>query len=166
MTTHAPFRLTHATPADRERIYAARHAIYATELAQHRENADGRLIDALDTRNEYLCVWQGEGLAGFVSITPPGGTYSMDKYVARTHWPFPCDDGLYEVRLLTVMPEARRRELALLLMYGALRWVESRGGTRVMAIGRREVMGLYEKAGLTPTGQSVVSGAATMDSRS
>lgn len=163
MTTHPPFRLTHATPADRERIYAARHAIYATELAQHRENADGRLIDALDTRNEYLCVWQGAALAGFVSITPPGGTYSLDKYLAKTDWPFSCDGGLYEVRLLTVMPEARRRELALLLMYGALRWIESRGGTRVMAIGRREVMGLYEKAGLTPTGQSVVSGAVTFD---
>lgn len=161
--TQPAFRLTHATPADRERIYVARHAVYASELSQHRENADGRLMDALDARNDYLCVWSGASLAGFVSITAPGGAYSMDKYLARTAWPFPCDDGLYEVRLLTVMPEARRRELALLLMYGALRWIESRGGTRVMAIGRREVMGLYEKAGLVPTGQTAVSGAVTFD---
>ncbi len=157
------FRMAHASHADRNQIYALRHSVYATELGQHHENADGRLTDALDAHNDYLCVWQGEGLAGFVSITPPGAAYSMDKYLASDEWPFSRDGHLYEVRLLTVMPEARRREIAMLLMYGALRWIEARGGTRVMAIGRREVMGMYEKAGLEPIGRSVVSGAVTFD---
>lgn len=157
------FRISHATSADREQIYAMRHSVYATELGQHHENADGRLTDPLDAHNEYLCVSQGDAMVGFVSITSPGGAYSMDKYLDRTDWPFACDDHLYEVRLLTVMPEARRREIAMLLMYGALRWIEARGGTRVMAIGRREVMGMYEKAGLQPVGRSVVSGAVTFD---
>jgi len=48
-------------------------------------------------------------------------------------------------------------------MYAALRWVEAHGGEQVVAIGRREVLDLYLKAGLEPTGQSAQSGAVTYD---
>ena len=152
-----------ASSEDRELIYRCRHAVYARELGQHHENSEGRLTDALDMHNHYLCAWIDGVLAGFVSITPPGGAYSVDKYVDRAALPFPVDDRLYEVRLLTVMPAARRRELAMLLMYSALRWIESRGGTRIVAIGRREVLGMYTKAGFAGTGLVVASGAVTFE---
>ena len=48
----------------RERIYAARHAIYATELAQHRENADGRLIDAASIKMAENVVRRADQIAG------------------------------------------------------------------------------------------------------
>ena len=121
--------------ADRHLIYRHRHAVYARELGQHHQNDAGQLTDALDARNIYICVWAGATLAGFVSITPPGGPLSIDKYVKRDDLPCAIDDRTHEVRLLTVMPDARRRELAMLLMYGALRYIEARGGTRVVAIG-------------------------------
>ena len=41
--------------------------------------------------------------------------------------------------------------------------MEAHGGERVVAIGRREVLDLYLKAGLEPTGQSAQSGAVTYD---
>jgi hypothetical protein len=59
--------------------------------------------------------------------------------------PFPVDDGLYEIRLLTVLRAHRGSELALLLMYAAFRWVESHGGRHLVAIGRREILDLYMK---------------------
>lgn len=149
---------------NRKLIYCLRHDVYAAELRQHPPNRSGCLTDDLDSVNEYLCAWSGRELIGFISITPPGnGRYSMDKYVRREDLPFSVDEQLYEVRLLTVLPSSRGRELAALLMYAALRWVESRGGQRIMAIGRLEVLSLYRKAGLQGTGLLVSAGAVTFE---
>jgi histidinol-phosphate/aromatic aminotransferase/cobyric acid decarboxylase-like protein len=157
-----------AVDEDREVIYRQRHAVYACELGQHAPNAEGRLTDALDAHNLYVVALLGGELVGFVSITPPGpGRYSVDKYFARSALPFPFDAGLYEVRLLTVAPRCRGSQLggevAGLLIYAAFRWVEAQGGTRVVAIGRREVVGLYKRVGLRPLGLETRAGAVTYD---
>jgi histidinol-phosphate/aromatic aminotransferase/cobyric acid decarboxylase-like protein len=151
-----------ATERDREIIYGLRHEVYARELAQHPTNADQRLTDSLDAFNHYIVVSDGDRIVGFVSITPPSGpSYSIDKYFKREQLPFPVDDKLYEIRLLTVPQSSRRSLLASALMYAAFRWVEARGGTRVVAIGRKEIRNIHLRVGLKPTGQDVKSGAVT-----
>src|SRR5439155_7199861 len=103
-------------------------------------------------------------IAGFISITPPTAErYSIDKYARREQLPFPVDAGLFEVRLLTVTRPDRGSELAILLIYAALRWVEAHGGTHIAAIGRREILDLYVKIGLRPIGICVQSGAVTYE---
>ena len=145
---------------DRPAIYALRHQVYARELEQHPENAEGRLSDPLDRDNVYIVVTIDGGMAGFVSITPPrNGRYSVDKYLRRQEIPFALDTRTYEIRILTVVPKHRGGIAAALLMYGALRWVEAHGGTRIIAIGRREVREIYAKAGLQPFGAEFRSGA-------
>lgn len=157
-----------AGPADRDIIYRIRHEVYAKELAQHPPREDGRLTDRLDTFNLYLVADVGtspEGrLAGFVSVTPPSlKGYSLDKYVPRGSLPFVVNEGLFEVRLLTVREPFRRLHVAHVLMLAALRAVEGMGGTAIAAIGRRELMSAYQDAGLQPTGQRVTSGAVTFE---
>jgi histidinol-phosphate/aromatic aminotransferase/cobyric acid decarboxylase-like protein/N-acyl-L-homoserine lactone synthetase len=153
-----------AATEDREAIYRLRHRVYARELGQHAENAEGQLRDPLDTYNVYLLARQRGRIVGFVSLTPPGSPrFSVDKYFAREEFPFPFDAGLFEVRLLTVGEEARGLPVAGLLMYAAFRWAEAHGGTRIVAIGRREVLSIYLKAGLQPLGRSVRSGAVTYE---
>ncbi|HEY4301672.1 MAG TPA: histidinol-phosphate transaminase [Candidatus Didemnitutus sp.] len=153
-----------ASPADRQRIAALRHDVYARELGQHPVNNAGRLGDSLDAYNIVLVARAGGEVAGFISLTPPRcPSYSIDKYFRRADLPFPVDDALYEVRLLTVLTAHRGGEAALLLMYAALRWVEAHGGDRIVAIGRREVVPLYERVGLKKTGLSTRSGAVTFD---
>lgn len=148
-----------ATHSDREAIYRLRHEVYARELGQHAAIAAARLTDSLDAHNVYLVVREGDELAACVSITPPGPWgYSIDKYFDRADLPLTFDGGLYEIRLLTVRRTSRRRSLALLMMYAALRWVESRGGTNVVALGRREVLPMYFKAGLEPLGRQARAG--------
>ena len=160
----APFVLATATAADREAIYRARHEVYGRELGQHAPNTSARLRDALDDTNVYLVAKVAGELAAFISITPPGArAYSIDKYFERAALPFAVDEGLYEVRLLTVLKPHRGRELATLLMYAALRWVEAHGGTHIAAIGRREVLELYLKAGLHAMGRQAASGAVTYE---
>jgi len=149
-----------ATDEDRSVIYNLRHEVYARELRQHPENADERLSDSLDRDNVYVVATIDDTIAGFVSITPPrNGVYSIDKYLRRDEIPFPLDARTYEIRILTVMPEHRGGIVAALLMYGALRWVEAHGGTRIIVIGRREVREIYVKAGLHAFGAEFRSGA-------
>ena len=153
-----------AAAADREEIYRLRHEVYARELRQHPANAATRLRDALDAGNTYIVARVAGKVGGFVSITPPGPRgYSIDKYFRRGELPFPVDDGLYEVRLLTVRQTHRGSDVAALLMYAAFRWVEAHGGRHIVAIGRREILELYLKVGLLPAGKSVRSGAVTYD---
>ncbi len=154
-----------ATAADREAIYRIRHEVYAAELGQHSTRTDGRLTDPLDESNVYLVAARGAEVLGFVSITPPWvGRYSVDKYLDRQDWPELRDQrGLFEVRLLTVRPEFRGSLAVMVLMYAALRWIASRGGRRVVAIGRAEVLSLYLRAGFQPMGRQVQSGEVTFE---
>ena len=161
---HLPITLAEAPDDLREAIYRARHAVYAVEIGQHPENETGRLTDALDAANRYIAATCGGMLAGFVSITSPGPHgYSIDKYFRREDLPFAPDGGTYEIRLLTVLPDYRASDAAAVLMIAAFRWIESRGGTRIVAIGRREVVDMYRRVGLAEAGMSVRSGAVTYD---
>jgi histidinol-phosphate/aromatic aminotransferase/cobyric acid decarboxylase-like protein/GNAT superfamily N-acetyltransferase len=149
-----------ATEQERREIYRARHDVYARELGQHAQNSTAELSDALDTFNIYIVASLNEKLAGFISITPPDGkSYSIDKYICRADFPELCESELFELRLLTVIDPFRGRGIASALMYAALRWVESRGGERIVAIGRKELLDLYLHVGLEKMGHSVRSGA-------
>ena len=153
-------RIALASETDRRTIYSLRHDVYARELHQHHENAAQTLRDSLDDDNLYIVAIIDGSIAGFISITPPDcGTYSIDKYLRRDELPFALDAKTYELRILTVLPAHRGTLTALLLMYAAFRWVEACGGTRIIAIGRREVRDLYISAGLQPFGREFRSGS-------
>lgn len=140
-----------ASDPDRQIVYTIRHAIYAEELRQHSLRSSRQLTDALDELNQYIVAGHDEQLSGFISITPPASkTYSVDKYFDRSLIPFPFDEHLYEVRLLTVVDEKRHSHLALSLMYAAFRWVQSHGGKYIVAICRTDLLPMYRKAGLNP----------------
>jgi histidinol-phosphate/aromatic aminotransferase/cobyric acid decarboxylase-like protein/N-acyl-L-homoserine lactone synthetase len=156
--------LTIATADDREQIYRIRHSVYATELAQHPENDAGRLTDRLDDVNTYVVARRHDRVVGFVAITPPTATgYSIDKYFARTDVPVTFDEGLFEVRLLTVVPDVRHTPIAALLMFAAFRYCESHGAHTIVAIGRVQLLDVYQRAGLRTLGRRVTSGAVTYE---
>ena len=160
----ARFAVSVADRADRQIVAHLRHEVYSRELGQHRVNPEGRLQDAIDDWNILLLAKIEEEICGFITVTPPRcPAYSIDKYFPRQTLPFEIDRKLYEIRLLTVMRAHRGSDVALLLMHAALRWVQAHGGTRIVAIGRREILNLYRKVGLHEVGMSTVSGAVTYD---
>jgi histidinol-phosphate/aromatic aminotransferase/cobyric acid decarboxylase-like protein len=153
-----------ATLEDRAQIYAIRHQVYARELHQHADNPAGVLQDALDDINTYVVAKRGDSVVGFVAVTPPTGHgYSIDKYFRRDELPLRFDDGLYEVRLLTLTPSYRHSWLSGLLMYAALRFVESQAAHTIVAIGRLELLELYTRVGLRSLGKRATSGAVTYE---
>ena len=161
MTITTPgFELRTATQEDLEWIHGLRHRVYAEELGQHAPNPANQLRDALDGDNVYLVVASGQTPIGFVSVTPPWvGQYGLDKYLTRDELPLLNADAVFEVRILTVDRDWRGSGIATLLMYAALRWISSRGGRTIVAMGRTEVLDMYRAAGLIPTGITVTSGA-------
>jgi len=161
---NSPFEISLATAEDREAIYRLRFEVYSRELGQHPDNAERKLCDPIDAWNVYLVVKTGGTLAGFISITPPSAPrFSIDKYFPRNELPGPADEAVHEVRLLTVIDSCRGTELAGLLMYAALRWVEADGGNRIVGIGRREIMRLYQRCGMRATGQTTTSGRVSYE---
>lgn len=154
------FVLGRANSNDRKAIYRMRHEIYACEIHQHSANGEGLLRDALDDCNQYLVAKFAGELCGFVSITSPG-QYSLLKYFPDP--PLELDDATYEIRLLSVRKPYRNTEAALLLTYAAFRWVQAHGGKQIVAIGRREIIGFYERLGLKRLGLSAQSGAVSYE---
>ncbi|MEV0116829.1 histidinol-phosphate transaminase [Streptomyces sp. NPDC050844] len=153
-----------ATPEDLVWIHELRHRVYAQELGQHTPQPDRRLYDSLDGENVYLVAARGPDRIGFVSLTPPWlGRYGLDKYLTRDELPLLSEGGVFEVRILTVEPRWRSTAVAPLLMYAALRWISSRGGRTVVAMGRTELLDMYLAVGLRPLGRTVRSGAVTFE---
>ncbi|MEV3987724.1 histidinol-phosphate transaminase [Streptomyces sp. NPDC049837] len=157
-------QLRTATAEDLQWVHELRHRVYAQELGQHAPDPAGRLRDGLDGDNVYLVAARGADRMGFVSLTPPWlGRYALDKYLSRDELPLLDGAGLFEVRILTVEPRWRSTAAAALLMYAALRWIAARGGRRVVAMGRTELLPMYLAAGLRPVGRTVHSGALTFE---
>lgn len=157
-------RIALARVEDRPLIYRMRHEVYAAELAQHQVRQDGMLSDGLDEGNVYIVATVAGELAGFISITPPElGRYSIEKYLSRAELPIELDDRTYEVRVLTVSPAHRNSGVASYLMYAAFRWIEERGGEQIIAMGRNEVLSLYQSFGAELLGRRIVSGSVTYE---
>jgi GNAT superfamily N-acetyltransferase len=152
------------TPRDREVIYRMRHQVYAAELGQHTRVCEGRLSDPLDEYNHYLVAEEDDCIVGFISVTPPDRErYAFDKYFARSDLPFAVDDGLFELRLLTVDRSARGRGLVYLLCMASYRWAQHRGPTRFVTTGHARVKQFYTLLGMLPTGLSAPSGALELE---
>jgi histidinol-phosphate/aromatic aminotransferase/cobyric acid decarboxylase-like protein len=107
-------------------------------------------------------VKNGSAIIGFVSITPPSAErFSIEKYFHRDQVPFQFSEGLYEVRLLTVIEAARQSSLFLLLGHAAFRWIAAHGGTHVCGMGRQDLMPLYKRCGMEFLPFETQSGAVT-----
>jgi len=155
----AKINLSFADVNDREKIYELRHQVYARELGQHSENESGKLSDKLDAVNCYIVAKIAGLIVGFVAITPPNTLgYSIDKYFSRDEVPLSFDNGLFEIRLLTVTGERRGSHIGASLYYGALCYVESLKGKTLVAIGRLEVLDMYLQVGMHSLGRQVKSG--------
>ena len=153
------FPITLATSEDRKQIYRIRYQTYSLELGQHEENDTGMLTDPLDAYNEYLVCKDGDTVVGFVSITPPGRQLSLDKYRSRNTLNFLYENA-YEVRILTVIPEYRGRRMADQLLSAAADYVISKNGSLILAIGRLDLMGYYQKCGFRAVDEIYHSGSA------
>lgn len=148
-----------ATASDREQIYRIRHAVYADELGQHAGNAEASLQDSLDAENEYIVVMEHATVVAFVAVTPPtASAFSIDKYFPRPDLPVRFHATLYELRLLTVRSGYRHSTALRTLIRATFDYLRTRGATEAIAIGRSELLGMYERLGFERLGLTTRSG--------
>lgn len=147
-----------ADSTEKREIYKIRHDVYAVELGQHATNPERSLTDKLDLFNTYIMAKKDNDVIGFISITPPGHDYSMDKYLEREELPFTFDANLFEIRLLTVTEKYRNTKIALALMYASGKLIENQGGVNIMVLGRIGISEMYKKIGYNPIGKEIQSG--------
>ena len=136
-------RITLATPEDCDAIGAldeqrvARGAFIETTASDR-------------TASEYIIAGLDGIVAGYAEISGPAmKSYPIERYFDRSTLPMAFDDGLYEVRIVVIGDAAIERP-ALSLGIAALRAVERRGGTHIVAIARVDLIPFYRKLGLVP----------------
>lgn len=147
-----------ASPDQRVAIMRICTESYAAAATPGQPATPWDLAPVLDQQSIYVIATKGPEVLGFIGITPPTSPrYALETYLSRDQIPIPFDEQLYELRLLTVARAHQRSRLAALLMYAAFRWVEEQGGTRIVAVSRRDRLSLFTHVGLrpiTPTGQT------------
>jgi histidinol-phosphate/aromatic aminotransferase/cobyric acid decarboxylase-like protein/GNAT superfamily N-acetyltransferase len=162
MKSNSLIEISIADNTERNEIYKIRHDVYASELRQHPLNDEATIQDKLDYFNVYVVAKIKGEIIGFISVTPPAeNSFSIDKYFTREEIPFEIDANTFEMRILTVLQPHRGKPVAAALMWAAFRWIQSLGGTRIMAIGRSEVLDMYLKLGFHATSHKVNAGSVT-----
>lgn len=64
---------------------------------------------------------------------------------------------------MTVLAPHRKRAVAFLLAYAAFRWVQSHAGSRIVAMGRRDLLPFYAALGLASTELVISSGSVEFE---
>ena len=158
------FSISVATSSARHAIYRLRHEVYSEELGQYASSPDGSLPDSADVCSVYITACMDTTLIGFIGITPPRSPcYSVDKHLPRQDIPVTFDEGVYEIRALTVRRPTRGLYVAACLMFAAYRWIQAHGGKYILSLGRHDVVGMYLRLGLQHLERSVECGAVTYD---
>jgi GNAT superfamily N-acetyltransferase len=149
-------RVAVASPDQRVAIMQICTQVYAAADPTGLPATPWDLAPVLDQQSVYLIATRTQQLLGFIGITPPTSPrYALETYIPREQIPVLFDAHTYELRLLTVDRAHQHSRLAALLMYAAFRWVEAQGGTRIVAVSRRDKLDLFEHVGLRPVGPAI-----------
>ena len=139
-----------------QQIHALNHRVFAEEIAQHKTNPSGLLIDHLHRQNRYFVAVRDGVVVGMISVNA-GPEFSIAKRLRDVsvlrEFPRPV-----EVRLLAIDPQERRRTLLAGLLWQVYHFALSNGFSHLLisAIAHRESM--YRKLGFQSLGAAVPEG--------
>src|ERR1035437_6233826 len=146
------------TPDEVEQIHRLNHRIFAEEIGQHSQTANGRLIDRFHDRNRYFIACKDGALVGMVSVHD-GPEFSIAGRLA--------DAGVLrelraplEVRLLAILPEVRDGSLVAGLFSQVDAYAKTHGYSDLLISGIVDRQPMYAKMGFRPMGPAVVCGKA------
>ena len=147
------------TDSEFEQIHRLNHRVFAEEIAQHRPNPSGLLVDRYHDNNRYFIAVRGEVVVGMVSVHS-GPVFSVasrlqDTSVLRS-LPHPV-----EVRLLAIDPSERNRTVLAGLLWQVYRFAVSANASHVLISGIAQRQSMYHKLGFRPMGPAVRDGAAS-----
>ncbi len=95
------------TAAEFEAIHRLNYRAFVEEIPQHPPNAERRLVDRFHSQNVYVIAKAGAEIIGMVCLRGER-PYSMDTKLENLDSLLPPAAHICELRLLYVVPEARR----------------------------------------------------------
>ncbi|MFN0044279.1 MAG: GNAT family N-acetyltransferase [Alphaproteobacteria bacterium] len=125
------------SPADWEAVERLNYDTFVVEIPQHPPNESKRLYDPKLERATMMCAWEGDILAGMISVswTRP---FSLDLKLPNVDELVPAGSKVAEFRLLAVRPPWRRSRLAI-------RMIGSAGKFAVLAGCTHGIVSAYER---------------------
>jgi aspartate aminotransferase-like enzyme len=148
------------TDAEFEQIHKLNYRTFVSEIPQHADPGDGRLVDKFHAKNAYFIVLCEGRVIGMVSghDQPP---YSVaDRLTDPTILTRPGIRPL-EVRLLAVEPDRRNSTVFFGLVCSLYQEAGDHGHTHLFISGIEERLPLYRRLGLEPIGPAVGHGKAS-----
>jgi aspartate aminotransferase-like enzyme len=142
-----------------EQIHALNHRIFAEEIAQHKPQSSGLLIDRFHAQNRYFIAVRNAVVIGMISAHS-GPEFSVRRRLLDpsmlTELPKPL-----EIRLLAIEPKERNRTVLSGLLWQVYDFAVSNDFSHLLisAISWREDM--YRRLGFRPLGPAVPDGSAS-----
>jgi aspartate aminotransferase-like enzyme len=142
-----------------EQIHRLNHRIFAAEIGQHEQTADGRLIDKFHSRNCYFIAVQNGRVIAMVSVHD-GPEFSVAARLADKSILTSLRAPL-EVRLLAILPEFRKRSILAGLFWQVFHYAHAHQYSHLLISGIIERLPMYTKMGFCPIGPPVADRAAS-----
>ncbi|HWG18976.1 MAG TPA: aminotransferase class V-fold PLP-dependent enzyme [Terracidiphilus sp.] len=141
-----------------EQIHRLNHRVFAEEIGQHGETADGHLVDRFHASNRYFIAVEAGEVVGMVSA------HADAEFSVASRLPDPSVLRRFraplEVRLLAILPEYRQSLLLPGLLLQVHGYATRHGFSDLLISGIATRLSLYEKIGFRALGPAVTCGAA------
>lgn len=130
-----------------EQIYRLNHETYANELGQEPATQDGRLLDKLQDRCDYLIAKKEDKLVGLAAITRPGNVFSLESSLDDPSIVARVKKDACEFRRVAIVPEFRYQGLYVLLIESLAQYCIKNNISYVFTSAIVDNVKLYKKAG-------------------
>ncbi len=144
-----------------ERIYRLNHETYAIELGQEHVTENGRLLDKLQDRCDYLIAKKEDKIVGMAAITRPGNVFSIESSLEDTGIVARVRKDACEFRRVAIIPEYRNQGLYVLLIESMAQYCIKNNISYAFTSAIVDNVGLYEKAGFYSFDNQFSKGRAT-----
>lgn len=142
-----------------ELIHRLNYQTFVSEIPQHHDPGNGRLVDKFHAKNAYFVALHRGRLVGMISAHDQPPFSIADRLSDPTVLTRPKTRPL-EVRLLAVEPGCRNSTAFYGLVYLIYEHAQGNGYTHVYISGVEDRLPLYRQLGFEPLGPAVRCGAA------
>lgn len=144
-----------------EKIYRLNHETYANELGQEHVTEDGRLLDKLQDRCDYIIAKKEDKIVGMTAITRPGNVFSIESSLEDPSIVARVRKDACEFRRVAIIPEYRHQGLYVLLMESLAQYCIKNTISYVFGSAHVDNVRLYEKVGFFSFDKQFSKGRAT-----
>jgi aspartate aminotransferase-like enzyme len=147
------------TPQEFEEIHRLNYQTFVSEIPQHPDPGNGRLVDKFHHKNSYFIAVEDDQLIGMVCGHDQPPFSVADRLTDPAILQQPGMRPL-EVRLLAVRPEKRNSTIFFGLLWTIYEHAQRRGYTHLLLSGIQERLPFYQRLGCTALGPAVPCGQA------